>query len=100
MKHETQTSVLVSITSAALKDAALLFCMLSDGCVSEFCIATLNFDSKLVFVTTSVFKNVQKSAEKPVIALKANEIGYICRFMLEWYRDGVGRVDHVDIDVF
>ena len=102
VRHPGQTVLSLSFRREALRDWCLGLCLLKEGLIETLIVAEERGKSKMIkFRATQETDRVTQVTFKPdfgQVEITRNQLGYLHRFFLKYYRDGVADVDHLDLE--
>jgi hypothetical protein len=102
-KEDPDVSVFVLIDPEANREWCLGLCLLKEGLIESLTILgergeyglKISLDSSL----TSRRGKVRFRRDEVDVSISTTELDYWVRFFLKYYRDGVGDVNHIDVEI-
>ena len=100
INHPGQTLLSILFPREALSDWCLSLSLLKEGLVGSVMLTQADGRSTLKFrVSPNIGGKMNIILGQPnEIELTSNALGYLLHFFLQYYRDGVATVDHIDLE--
>jgi hypothetical protein len=102
IRHSSQVVVRVVVDPNALRDWCLSLCLLKEGLTEGLLISEARGKQKLEIETTGtpvdrLRAKLMLAADRTQLRVSHHDLGYLLHFFLKYYRDGIGEVDHLDL---
>lgn len=104
VRYPTQMALLVTFESEAILEWCLGLCMLKEGVIEALIVSGKRTETKLEIRKAAKNESAsisQASFESAatILMLPPPNLGYLLHFFLKYCRDGMGEVDHIDLEV-
>lgn len=104
IEYVEQKSILIDFENTSVMEWCLGLVLLSEELIDKFQVTNgtkslvieLHSQSQVSFSTRIEGGSIDSNID---LRINERELEYVLRFFLEYYRDGVSLVDHIDIDI-
>jgi hypothetical protein len=96
--EETQWSLKIIVSPAALKDWCLCLDLLEESMISELVVPYLSISNRIEIAKQYAIDSSSYQGNPLRVLLSERDLNYMRHFFMRYYRDGVADVDHIDIE--
>jgi hypothetical protein len=103
-EYENETVLVIDLDDSTVVDWCMSLCLMKEGLVPSFTVTSTDGTFHLTVQSQAAGEQstrglVRRTTRGAEIAIDQFELAYWLHFFLKYYRDGIGDVDHIDVDL-
>jgi hypothetical protein len=103
-EYERETVIVVELDDSTVVDWCMSLCLMKEGLVPSFTVTSMDGTFRLTIKPEVVQARQPRETIRWItggaeVSIDQVELAHWLHFFLKYYRDGIGEVDHIDVDL-